>query len=109
LVPPVADDSELRKKGFILTLCVAHARGVVIKKILDYDMLKSESAYASTTFPGDLAQVKAIPAETSVYKFYVKHIPSGNVFLGTKWDADTTMEQALRNHIKGFKAELKIN
>ena len=109
LVAPVADDSELRKKGFILTLCLVHSRNVSAKKILGYDMSKSESAYATTTFSDDLPQVKTIPSETSVYKFYVKHIPSGNIFLGTKWDADTSIETALKNHIKGFKTELKIN
>ena len=109
LVQPVADDSELRKKGFILTLCVVHSRNVAAKKILGYDMSKSESAYATTSFTDGMPQVKTIPSETPVYKFYVKHIPSGNIFLGTKWDADTSMELALKNHIKGFKAELKIN
>lgn len=109
LVQPVADDAELRKKGFIMTLCVVNSRGIAVKKILGYDMTKAESAYASNTFPGDELQVKTIPAETPVYKFYVKHIPSGNIFLGTKWDADTSMEQALRNYVKGFKSELKIN
>ncbi len=108
LVAPVTDDAELRKKGFILTLCAVHSRGIAAKKLLGYDMTKAETAYASTTYPDALPQVKAIPAETSIYKFYVKHIPSGNIFLGTKWDADVTMEQALRNYIKGYKAELKI-
>ncbi len=108
LVSPATDDAELRKKGSILTLCVIHSRGSAAKKILGYDLTKAETAYASTTYTEALPQVKTIPAETPVYKFYIKHIPSGNIFLGTKWDADVTMEQALRNHIKGYKAELKM-
>jgi hypothetical protein len=54
-------------------------------------------------------QLKNIAANTVVYKFYVRHIDSGNIFLGTKWDADTTWQDALKNFIGGFKAELKIN
>jgi hypothetical protein len=31
------------------------------------------------------------------------------VFLGTKWDADTSWDQALKNHLMAFKSELKVN
>jgi hypothetical protein len=72
-------------------------------------MSKSESAIASITYPdGGDAQLKNIPSQTPVYKFYFKHIDSGNVFLGTKWDADITWEQALKNQYRAFKAELKF-
>jgi hypothetical protein len=30
------------------------------------------------------------------------------VFLGTKWDADLTWEEALLNQINGMKAELRL-
>jgi hypothetical protein len=108
LIQSVADEQELKKKGFIFVLCMIKTRGIAAKQLLGYDKGKSESAYVSTTYPNGQAQLKAIPAETPVYKFYVKHINSGNIFLGTKWDADTTWEQALKNHIKGLKAELRI-
>lgn len=52
---------------------------------------------------------KKLPADEKVFKFYFKHIESGNVFLGTKWDADTTWDQALWNHLMAFKAELNLN
>jgi hypothetical protein len=109
LTQPVIDDLDIRKKGSLYVLCVIHCRASAAKKILGYDMNKSESAYVSTTFPNGVPQLKTITAETPVYKFYAKHINSGNIFLGTKWDADTSIEQALRNYIKGFKAELKLN
>lgn len=108
LTQPVPDDAELRKKGFVFILCVAHARGSALKELLGYNMTKAESAYASTTYPNGTPQVKTLPAETTVYKFYVKHISSGNIFLGTKWDADTNWEQALKNYIKNMKAELRL-
>ena len=82
-------------------LCYIHTRNVVSKEILGYDMTKSESALASVTFPNDAMQLKTIPAETLVYKFYFRHIDSGNVYLGTKWDADVTWQEALRNYLKG--------
>jgi hypothetical protein len=106
LTEPVADEQELRKKGFIFVLCMIKTRGSAAKQLLGYNKTKSESAYVSTTYPNGQAQLKTISAETPIYKFYVKHINSGNIFLGTKWDADVTWEQALKNYIKGFKAEL---
>jgi len=102
-------DKELRTQGFLYVLCFVHTRSGVAKELLGYPVSKSESAFVSVTYPDGQVQLKTIPADTTVFKFYVRHIDSGNVFLGTKWDAETTWQQALQNFIKGFKAELKIN
>ncbi len=102
-------DKDLRNKGFLYVLCVVHAPSGVAKDILGYPVTQSESAFVSVTYPADEMQLKNIPADTEVYKFYVRHIDSGNVFLSTKWDADTTWQQALNNFIKGMKAEMKLN
>lgn len=101
------DAKELRTKGFHYELCVIHTEGQIAREILGYPAA-AESAYTSVTYPNGEPRLKTIPSETPVYKFYFRHIESGNVFLGTKWDADITWSDALRNHIKGFKAELKI-
>jgi hypothetical protein len=93
----------------LYTLSFIHARGKAGKEILGYDMSKAESALASVTYPNGQLQLKTIPSQTPVYKFYFRHIDSGNVYLGTKWDADITWQDALNNHIRGLKAELKIN
>lgn len=102
-------DKDLRNKGFLYVLCVVHGRSGVVKEHLGYPVNKSESAFVSVTYPGTEMQLKNIPADTEVYKFYVRHIDSGNVFLSTKWDADTSWQQALQNFIKGMKAEMKLN
>lgn len=102
-------DKDLRSKGFLYVLCVVHARSGVAKDILGYPVTKSESAFVSVTYPSTEMQLKNIPADTEVYKFYVRHIDSGNVFLGTKWDADITWQQALTNFIRGMKADMKLN
>lgn len=101
-------DQELRKKGFLYILCVVHARSRVAKELLGYTVNPSESAFVSVTYPGSEMQLKNIPGETEVYKFYVRHIDSGNVYLNPKWDADTSWQQALQNFIKGMKAEMKL-
>jgi hypothetical protein len=102
-------DKELRSKGFLYVLCFVHTRSSVAKELLGYPVSKAESAFVSVSYPNGQIQLKTIPASTPVFKFYVRHIDSGNVFLGTKWDAETTWQQALQNLIKGLKAEMKIN
>ncbi|HEX6224053.1 MAG TPA: hypothetical protein VFZ52_06565 [Chryseolinea sp.] len=109
MTEPGVPEKELRRKGQLYVLGFIHARGSVAKEMLGYDMTKSESAILSVTYPEGQQQLKNIPANTPVFKFYFKHIDSGNVFLGTKWDADITWQQALLNHIRGMKAELRIN
>ncbi len=103
------DEQELRRQGFHYVMCFVHTRGKAAREILGYDISKPETAYASITFPTGQLQLKTIPEETEIYKFYFRHIENGNVFLGTKWDADIKWQDALQNHLIGFKAEARIN
>lgn len=103
------EEPELRRQGFSYVLCYVHTRGKAAKEVLGYDVSKRESTYASITFPTGQLQLATIPVETVVYKFYFRHIDNGNVFLGTKWDADIQWKDALRNHVLAFKTEAKIN
>lgn len=109
LTEPGTPEKELRKQGMFYVLCFVNARAKVAKELLGYSPAKSESAIVSVTFPDGVAQLKNIPAHTHVFKAYFKHIDSGNVFLGTKWDADVTWQTALLNNILGMKAELRLN
>ena len=102
-------ETQIRQDGSYYVLRFVYARDKAAQALLGYDGTKSQSAIVSVTYPEDKAQLKNIPANTMVYKFYFKHIHSGNIFLGTKWDADVTWQQALINQLKAFKAELKIN
>lgn len=106
LTEPGIPERELRKQGYLYVLYFVHARGSVARKVLGYNTGKQESAYVSVTYPAKEPQMKSIPSDTPVYKFYFKHIESGNVFLGTKWDADVTWQQALQNQLTGFLTEV---
>ncbi len=106
---PGIAEKELRRQGHLYVMAFVHTRGTVARELLGYDMSKSESAFLSVTYSDGQQQLKNIPGNTPVFKFYFKHIDSGNVFLGTKWDADLTWQQALINHIVGMKTELRLN
>jgi hypothetical protein len=109
LTEPNLSEAEIRKGGSYYVLRYVFARDRAAQNIMGYDVTKSQSAIVSVAWPDDKPRLKNIPANTTIYKFYFKHIDSGNVFLGTKWDADLTWQEALTNQIKAFKAELKIN
>lgn len=104
-----SNEQELRGKGYTYILCYVHTRAQAAKEVLGYDLSKNEKSYASIAFRDGQVQLKVLPKEEVVYKFYFRHIDNGNVFLGTKWDADIQWLDALRNHILGFKQEAKIN
>jgi hypothetical protein len=64
---------------------------------------------ATTYFADGLPQIKTIPTTDRVYKFYMKNLEYGNIFLGNKWDADTSWQDALRNYVMALRADAKIN
>jgi hypothetical protein len=108
MTDPGVPEKELRKQGLLYVMCIVHTRAKVAKDLLGYNTTKSESAVVSVTYPEGQQQLRNIPANAPVYKVYFKHIDSGNVFLGNKWDADLTWQSALLNQIRGMKAELRL-
>lgn len=102
-------EADVRKKGYLFGLHHVNTRNVAAMELLGYDMSKVSSAIASISYVNGQLQLKTIPATELVYKFYFKQLENSNVYLGTKWDAETDWQQALINQIKGLKAELKIN
>jgi hypothetical protein len=107
LVDPELDDRELERKGFITVLRFIHTRGRVAKKILEYDLTQMASSIASVMMLNGEPQIKTIPAEEPVYKFYIKHLEYGNIFLGNKWDTDQSWQIALANHLQLMRLDLK--
>ena len=109
LVEPNVEEKDLLQSGFIYMLRFIHAPGSLAKEILGYDMNKAESAFMSASYPGGTLQLKTIPSENTIYKFYIKHIEDDIFYLGLKWDADVTWQEALKNHVDGYRAAGRLN
>jgi len=102
-------NQQLIAAGYQYILMNINTTGKAVKQFLNYKTNPNETDYISMRVEPDLSvEVKPIPVEQPVYKFYVKHLYTGDIFLGAKWDADVTWQQALENHINGMKIELKI-
>lgn len=80
LVDPTLDDRELESKGFITVLRFVHTRGIVAKTILDYDLSQMSNSIASVAMVNGDAQLKTIPAEETIYKFYIKNTWNTEIF-----------------------------
>ncbi|MBM3177202.1 MAG: hypothetical protein FJZ78_04265 [Bacteroidetes bacterium] len=102
-------DKDIRSKGFLYILKYVHARAGVAMRLLGYEPTKIGKTLPTISFTDSgQAEIKNVSAETTVWKFYFKHLENGNHYLGTKWDADEDKFQALKNHLIGFKTELRI-
>ncbi len=106
LVDAQLDDRELGKMGFRTVLRFVHTRGSVAKKILGYDLTQLAKSLTTVYYVNKEPNFKTIVASQTVYKFYVKHIEFGNIFLGKTWDGDIAWQDALKNHLVGMKIEL---
>ena len=102
-------DKDIRSKGFLYLLRYVHSRGSVAMRLLGYEPAKIGKSIPTISF-NELSQqeIKNVSSETTIWKFYFKHLENGNHYLGTKWDAAEDKIEALKNHIQGFKNELRI-
>ena len=108
LVDPKLEERELSNRGFITVLLFIHTEGEEARNILDYDPAQLAKALTSVVYVNGETDLKTIPANQVIYKYYFKHIEYGNIFLGKGWDADLTWQDALRNHLLGMREALKF-
>lgn len=105
-VDPTTPEKELRTDGYQYILYSTHSTGEAVKKILDYKTTDVETSYISEVKVDGNSEVQSYSIHTPVYKYYIKHIYSGNVFLGKRWDTAPDWQQALGNYIQNLRNEL---
>jgi hypothetical protein len=108
LVDPQTDEAALAAKGFRTILRYVHTRGLLAKEILGFDLTQQARSLPTAMVVNNEIQIKTILAEQTVYKFFFKNLEYGDLFLGNKWDADITWQDALRNHIEALKLNQQI-
>ncbi len=102
-------EKELRSKGFQYILYYVESTGKSVKEMLGYKTTETETDYISEVVRDGQLQVHSNNIRTPVYKFYIKHIYSGNVFLGKKWDSAPQWQNALDYYIANLRNELVKN
>jgi hypothetical protein len=102
-------NKQLIADGYQYVLKHLHTTGKAVKQFLNYKTDPNETDYVSMRVePDGAVEVITFATEEPVYKFYVKHLYTGDIFLGPKWDADKDWQQALENYINGMKRSLNI-
>lgn len=108
LVDPTLDEDRIRQDGYQFILLRLRTTGENVKNMLGYELDPSEKEYITMKQNGLNLTMRHIPAKAPVYKYYIKHIYTGDVYLGTPWDADESWEDALANYISNMKKDLNI-
>ena len=107
LVDPSLTDQELGSQGFSYVLLRLNAPGIDIKRLLNYQVSDTQQSYTTQIFNSGKVTLRSIPANGLVYKYYIKHLRSGNIYLGAKWDADETWSEALDHMLYNIREEMK--
>ncbi|MGB3183827.1 MAG: hypothetical protein WBB45_20710 [Cyclobacteriaceae bacterium] len=99
------EDRQIRLDGYQFVLKRLKGPAHTLREMLGYDA--EGDTYTTTVWRNGEKTEQEIPANQQVYKYYIKHIFTGDVYLGTEWDAAASWEQALNNHFNNMKYALK--
>lgn len=107
LVDPSTSDKKLSEEGYSYVLLRLNAPGIDIKRLLNYKIYEGQDSYATQIYNNGKLTIRNIPANGLVYKYYIKHLRTGNIYLGPQWDADETWSQALDHMLYNVKTEMR--
>ncbi len=97
------DEAELYRQRYEYVLLRVKTTGEHLKKWFNLDVVSGETEYVSINqITKEDATLERINIDQVVYKYYVKHLVSGDVYIGDKWDTAVTWEQALENYINNM-------
>ncbi|MEM6524104.1 MAG: hypothetical protein AAF693_09940 [Bacteroidota bacterium] len=102
-------EKELRTQGYQYILYYINTIGKSAKQLLEYNITDLETDYISEMMVEGKLTVESYNVNTPIYKYYIKHIYSGNVFVGKRWDAAPQKAHALENYILNLRNELVKN
>jgi len=79
---------------------VIHTSNRNIREILNYkEKVVGVTEYVTIRMQNGQGAIERIHYDEPVFKYYIKHLPSNSIYLGTKWDADRTWQDAFQNHL----------
>jgi hypothetical protein len=107
IVPYDYDEKKLLAKGFQFVLMSVNTSGAEARQLLGYpfDNKVNELITMKKNALGEL-EIESHPVQQTVFKYYIKHINSGDIYLGEQWDADDTWAEALTNHLNALMEKL---
>jgi hypothetical protein len=107
LVEHNASDEELMKQGFTYVLNNLHTSGIGVRRLLNYEVDEEEEYYMTVKYNNGKPTMRYIPIKAPIYKYYIKNLKTGFIYIGKSWDADETWQESLQNVIKNIDLEIK--
>lgn len=107
LFPPGTDLKTVRDKGHLYVFDFLYSTNRISRQLLDFEPMNMKN-YVSYFFQDKTPAERIISAESMVYKVYFIQLVNENLYVGSKWDSDPDLEQALTNHITALKIQLKV-
>ncbi|MEN8251021.1 MAG: hypothetical protein ABFS32_18960 [Bacteroidota bacterium] len=90
-------DEALIKAGYIYVLGSIHTAGISVKRLLNYEVDEDEEFYITIKLKNGKPTMRYIPTKAPVYKYYIRNLKTGNIYVGKNWDADETWQESLKN------------
>ncbi|MEQ8470275.1 MAG: hypothetical protein RIC35_03780 [Marinoscillum sp.] len=98
-----SDEDQLYKMGYQYALMPLSSTGRSIKRILNYQSLKTETHYVSSRFDAQgNGLLERIPVDANATKYYIKQTIVKDVHTG-EWDADATWDLAMHNFVYNLR------
>ena len=97
-------DRQIQNDGFQYVLDWVYAPGLSLRQVFNYEINEGENTYITfMTIGPNQKDIKSIAIYVPVYKFYMRHLITGDIYLGTEWDADTEWTEALKHFCFSFR------
>ena len=107
LVEQGVNDKDLMIAGYNYVIRSLRTSGIGIKRLLNYQVDEEDETYITVKLVNNKPTMRYIPTKAPVYKYYIKNLKTGNVYLGKNWDADETWQESLKNVLYNISQELK--
>lgn len=98
-----SDEQQIRSKGYLYILKYVRCRNIAAMDLLGYDLKDVGHRIRSVSYATGKQDEVSFPADQTVFKFYLKHLTNGNIYLGNKWDVSDDWKEALNNYVSGMR------
>lgn len=98
-VPGTAEETLRMKQGYPYVLLYLHTGQKNLRRFLNY--APNEESPLELQAGPDNGQ--------PLYKFYIRHIPTGDVYAGSSWDAAPDWQTALHKYLQGLRKDQAAN
>lgn len=97
-------DKQVQDEGFQYVLDWVYAPGIALRRIFNYEITEGENSFVTfMTLGPNQTDIKKIHYHIPVYKFYMRHLITGDLYLGKDWDADVTWTESLKHFVYNYR------